>query len=386
MYRGKTVAVVVPAYNEAAFVGDVIDAIPDYVDRIYAVDDCSTDGTWREILDSADAAGSETQSPVGPRETGAGQATGQGSSSDIRSDGGAAGGESRAVGRSSPTEQSGGGATTEGVQAGATPDAGEAHTGSRVVPIRHDVNRGVGGAIKTGYRHAIRDRIDLTAVIAGDGQMDPAILDAFLDPIVDGVAAYTKGNRLESPALHAEMSTWRRGGNRLLTLLTRIASGYWQVSDPQNGYTAISLDALETIDVESLYDRFGFSNDVLVRCNARDLRVADVPMAASYGDEQSHIRYSSFVPRLSALLFRDFCWRLSVTYCRTDFHPLVLLYALGAGGTLAGIGSGLWTLLGPGAAGAGGTLVVVLVSVSLLGLAMRLDRRQSAHLDRSVAD
>ncbi|WP_440005640.1 glycosyltransferase family 2 protein [Halomicrococcus sp. SG-WS-1] len=298
MYEDKTVAVVVPAYNEEAFVGGVIDTVPDFVDRVYAVDDCSTDDTWAEITARAD----DDRERVGALVDGAGEV-------DVADD---------ADGRQVES------------------DGGVAN-GPRVVPIRHRRNRGVGAAIKTGYCAARDDGMDVTAVMAGDGQMDPAMLERVVEPVVDGRADYAKGDRLSYPEYRGEMSGWRSFGNWLLTYLTKVASGYWGVVDPQNGYTAISLRALEAVDVEDVYDDYGFANALLVRLNVAGMRVADVAMPAVYGDEESHIRYATFVPKLSALLAHNFLWRLKTKYLVRDCHPLAFLYGLGAVGTGAGL-------------------------------------------------
>jgi glycosyltransferase involved in cell wall biosynthesis len=278
MYRNSSIAVVVPAYNEEAFIADVLRDIPEYVDRIYVVEDCSTDGTRQEIKRTA-------------------------------------------------------------AELNAQNDA----TFDRVVPLVHEENRGVGAAIKTGYKKACDDGVDVTAVMAGDGQMDPDELERFLDPIIDGRADYTKGNRLWRREHWQSMSAWRQFGNRLLTLLTRIASGYWEMSDPQNGYTAISKRALETVPLDDLYDDYGFANDLLVHLNVNELRVADVPHEAVYGDEESDIEYGSFVPQLSMLLLRDFLWRVKTNYLVLNFHPTVLCYALGTVGTVTSLVTGAAT-------------------------------------------
>jgi hypothetical protein len=228
--------------------------------------------------------------------------------------------------------------------------------------------------------------MDVTAVVAGDGQMDPSILDRFVEPIAEGRADYTKGDRLQSPELRSAMSSWRSAGNFLLTFLTKLASGYWRTNDPQNGYTAISLDALERIDLDALYDRYGFSNDLLITLNAYDFRVADVPMQAVYGDEQSHINYTTFVPRLSSLLLVGFLWRLRVKYCRVDFHPLVFLYALGVLGGTAGLAFAAVTVLGGGSLLAGSVSVFILLfSCTLLVFAMIFDMQHNEHLEERVS-
>jgi glycosyltransferase involved in cell wall biosynthesis len=247
-YRNSVVAVVVPAYNESGFVGDVIEGVPTYVDRVYVVEDCSTDETWSEITAAA----------------------------------------SRVNDRRDPTDP------YEQV----------------VVPIQHDRNQGAGAAVLTGYRRALDDDVDVVATMDGDGQMDPAFLPALLDPIVDGEVAYTKGDRLDDLDAVGDMSRWRLFGNAVLTGLTRVSSGYWRLRDPQNGFTAISTEALSSLDLSALYDRYGFRNDVLVHLSVAGYRIADVSHPALYGEESSDIHYTSFIPRLSWLLLRRFWWRL----------------------------------------------------------------------------
>lgn len=188
-------------------------------------------------------------------------------------------------------------------------------------PIRHERNRGAGAAVKTGYARALEDGMDVIAVMDGDGQMDPAHLERVIEPVIAGEVTYAKGNRLRSSRDYATMSRWRLFGNMLLTMLTRVSSGYWELSDPQNGFTAISSDGLRTVDFDQLYDRYGFLNDLLFALNVNREPVADVAHPARYGDERSTIRYSTFVPRLSALIARNFLTRITRSYVLRRFHP-----------------------------------------------------------------
>ncbi|WIV66206.1 glycosyltransferase family 2 protein [Natrialbaceae archaeon AArc-T1-2] len=337
MYESHSVAVVVPAYNEAGLVGEVIETIPAYVDRIYAVDDRSTDGTWDEIVRHAARRNGSDPDPVDGRPTSR-------SPRDTAADGGV-------------------------------------ESGEVVVPIRHEENRGVGGAITTGYQYALADGIDVTAVMAGDGQMNPDHLEWLLEPIVDGTADYAKGNRLYGND-RSSMSSWRLFGNLTLSYLTKIASGYWRMMDPQNGYTAISHDALEAIDLEDRYEAYGFTNDLLVTLNTHGFRIADVSMPAVYGEEESHIQYRSFVPNLSALLLRRFVRRLYVRYLLTDFHPLALMYAVGVAGgmiALAGITAAVRRRAN-GSSDGMTSLVLLFLSVIDLLLAMVFDRRENEEM------
>ncbi len=325
MYREHTTAVVVPAYNEEAFVAATVESVPAFVDRVYVVDDGSTDDTWREIL----------------------------------------------------------------VAAGAADESTEAHFEERVVPIRHDRNRGVGGAIKTGYLRARDDGIELTAVMGGDGQMEPEMLGDLFDPIVDGRADYTKGNRFLGRTDSGDMPAFRFVGNTVLTALTKVASGYWKNGDPQSGYTAISLRALEATDIESMYEFYGYCNDLLVKLNVAEMRVVDVPRPITYGDEESHITYRTYIPRVSAMLGRNFLWRLKTNYLVFDFNPLVGAYAAGAVAALVAVLGAIWALPGVGQFGTplvrGGLAVALgVLGVLSVAFAMVLDAAATDHLSDTV--
>ena len=200
---------------------------------------------------------------------------------------------------------------------------------SRIIPIRHLKNKGVGASIVSGYKKVIDEGIEIAAVMAGDNQMDPEFLHFLLDPIVDGKCDYSMGNRLINPEFRKGMSRWRFFGNAILTFLTKVASGYWQIMDPQNGYTAISLRALDRIDLNNIYPRYGYCNDLLVKLNVWGFRVVNVPHPARYGQETSKIRYSTYIIRVSKLLLKDFLWRLKTKYIILSFHPLVFYYIMG---------------------------------------------------------
>jgi len=275
MYEGKTIAVVVPAYNEQTQIHGVLETMPDFVDCVIVVDDVSADDTCR-LVDEWIAG--EGESP-------------------------------------------------------------------RTVLIRHEANGGVGKAITTGYHEAIRRRIDVTAVMAGDGQMDPAELESIVAPVVHGQCDYTKGNRLFYDNAWETIPRHRFLGNAFLSMLTKIASGYWHVADSQTGYTAISLTALETIDLDDVYPRYGYPNDMLVRLNVYDFRVADVPIRPVYHvGEQSKMKLWKVIPTMSWLIFRRFCWRLVRKYVIRDFHPLVLFYGFGFLSSTLGMLLGLYLI------------------------------------------
>jgi glycosyltransferase involved in cell wall biosynthesis len=213
-------------------------------------------------------------------------------------------------------------------------DAGDA----RVEVIVHDRNRGVGAAIVTGYVRALEDEMDVVAVMAADNQMDPADLPAIVVPVVRGEVDYAKANRLFSGQAWQLIPRTRYLGNAVLSLLTKVASGYWHVADSQSGYTAISREMLAQLDLDRVYTRYGFPNDLLVHLNVWNARVRDVSSRPVYGvGERSGIRYRQVVPRISWLLLKGFFWRLREKYVIRDFHPLVFFYAFGFFATLAGI-------------------------------------------------
>ncbi|MCU4753669.1 glycosyltransferase family 2 protein [Halobacteria archaeon AArc-curdl1] len=309
MYRDHSVGVVMPAYNEEGFVGDVIRNMPAYVDVMYVIDDCSTDDTWDEVQDAAreDLSREDILSYEG--EEVEREVLADGGSSTILTD------------RATVHERI-----------------------ARVVPIQHHENLGAGGAIKTGYLAALDGGEDVIVTVDGDGQMDLSQMTNLLDPIVAGDADYAKGNRLLYKEYRQDMPTFRFMGNSILTFLTKIASGYWKTMDPQNGYTAISNYALDNVGIHGMYEYYGYCNDLLVKLNAKGMCVADVAMPAVYGDEESSIKYTAYIRKVSRMLLRNFLWRLKVKYLVLDFHPLALFYLFGAATAGLGLLGGLWSL------------------------------------------
>ena len=267
MLAGKVVAVVVPAHYEEQLIGATIQGIPDFVDRIYVVDDASADGT-----------------------AAAARASGDG----------------------------------------------------RVVVVRHERNGGVGAAIVTGYRRALAEGADVACVMAADNQMDPNELERIASPVAQGEVDYAKANRLVSGEAWRVMPRSRYLGGAILSFLTKIASGYWHVADSQSGYTAATREILEQLDLERVYPRYGFPNDMLVHLNVWNARVRDVPARPVYGvGERSGIKLRSVVPRISWLLVKGFFWRMREKYVIRDFHPLVLFYLLGFVMSVCGFGLGV---------------------------------------------
>ena len=212
----------------------------------------------------------------------------------------------------------------------------------RILLIRHQTNRGVGGSISSGYVWCRENDIDIAVVMAGDGQMDPADLPALLDPVVEDRTDYTKGNRLVTGEAWKRIPHARYLGNSALTFLTKIASGYWHVTDSQTGYTALNKRALHLLPLEDIYPRYGMPNDFLVTLNIYSMRVMDVPVNPVYGiGEKSGIKYRHAVFYLSLLLLRLFCRRMVQKYIIRDFHPLIFFYTFGTALLIPGLVFGL---------------------------------------------
>jgi glycosyltransferase involved in cell wall biosynthesis len=212
----------------------------------------------------------------------------------------------------------------------------------RVEVIVHEQNQGVGAAIITGYKRALEERIDVTAVMAADAQMDPADLETLVAPVARREVDYAKANRLFTGRAWEIIPRYRYLGNAFLSLMTKIASGYWHVADSQSGYTAISLEMLELLDLDRIYPRYGFPNDMLVHLNVWNGRVRDYPSRPIYGvGERSGIRLRKVVPAISWLLIKGFFWRMREKYVIRDFHPLVFFYLLGIVMGFLGLGLGI---------------------------------------------
>ena len=172
--------------------------------------------------------------------------------------------------------------------------------------------------------------MDATAVMAGDNQMDPDELEGLSLPIVRGELDYAKANRLFTGSAWKLIPRNRYIGNAILSLLTKVASGYWHIADSQAGYTVISLRILQLLDLDRIYTSYGFPNDMLVHLNVWNARVRDFQSRPIYGvGERSGIRIRRVVPRISWLLWKGFFWRMREKYVIRDFHPLVFFYFLG---------------------------------------------------------
>ncbi len=212
----------------------------------------------------------------------------------------------------------------------------------RLVVLFHDENRGVGGAVKTGYRYVLDNRIDYAVKIDSDGQMSPALIPDFLEPLVERRADYTKGNRFFRSGDLAQMPIHRVIGNAGLSFLNKIASGYWKIFDPTNGYTAISHRALQELQLQYIDDRYFFESDMLYHLSLNRCVVRDIPMTALYGDEKSGLSAGRNMLPFFFKMIRNSIKRIIYRYYLRDFSIASLELFLGLILTLSGSSWGLW--------------------------------------------
>lgn len=267
MYKEQRIAVVVPAHNEALQLDEVIDTMPEYVDHIIIVDDCSSDGTADVIGNSKDP---------------------------------------RVVGMTTPR------------------------------------NSGVGGATLLGYSKALELDSSVAVKMDGDGQMPPEHLHLLLDALIEQNYDYAKGNRfLAGESLHV-MPRHRLFGNVVLTFVNKLASGYWHIFDPQNGFTAIKCETLQRLNLNQIHQRYFFENDMLIALNFHNARVKDVGIPARYRGERSDLNPFK-VGVTFPLLFLPRLWRrIYQKYVLRDFSPIALFLFLGLLLLAWGIGFGVY--------------------------------------------
>ncbi|MEA1873281.1 MAG: glycosyltransferase [Bacteroidota bacterium] len=306
MLKNKTIAVVIPAYNEESQINMVINTMPEFVDRIVIVNDKSKDKTLDVVEKCIESDKNDysneliaEQIPEKNRYNEAEQVVFEMSQK-----------EKLRFTRSEIVNEN--------------PDT------DRIILINHIDNGGVGAAIASGYKWCKDMSIDCTAVMAGDGQMDPLELKGICLPVIDDGVDYVKGNRLIHQSARMVIPKHRFFGNSVLSILTKIASGYWRVSDTQTGYTAISLSALSKIELYKIYPRYGMPNDMLVKLNIASCTLREVPIKPVYRvGEQSKMKIRKVIPKISWLLLRSFFKRLWQKYFVRNFHPLFVLYFIG---------------------------------------------------------
>lgn len=267
MYSGYSIHVVVPCFNVADHIDSVLSDMPTFVDRIFAVDDGSSDDTIERLERSGDP---------------------------------------------------------------------------RLGIVRHSRNRGVGAAVISGFEQAVSTGADIIVKVDGDGQMDLTRLQTLLDALATEGFDYAKGNRLLDRRALSAMPRTRVVGNFALTFLTKLASGYWNILDPQNGYLAIRSRTWSLLDPSRLSTGYFFENDMLINLNIISARVKDVRMPARYLGESSHLRVRRVIPSFMVLLIRRIGYRFMTKYVLLDFSPIALFVLAGLPLFLWGVGFGAW--------------------------------------------
>ena len=213
----------------------------------------------------------------------------------------------------------------------------------RLTLVRHAVNQGVGGAMVTGFRLALERGAEVVVKMDGDGQMDPALLPTLLDPIVQNGYSYAKGNRFLREDSLVKMPTIRLIGSFFLTFLAKLASGYWHVFDPVNGYIAIDAAMLRKLPLDRIARRYFFESDMLIHLNVCKARVKDVPMPASYGDERSHLRLNQVALTFPLYLVKGFWYRIYERHVLREFSAVAMFWILGVLMLTWGTGFGAYT-------------------------------------------
>jgi len=254
MYKNHRITAVIPAHNEGRHIAQVVKSVPEYVDHVVVVDDCSVDETSEIALATKD---------------------------------------------------------------------------ERLIALKTPSNHGVGGATLIGYSKALEIESDIVVKMDGDGQMAPEYLLTLLNALIEEGYDYAKGNRFLAAESLVFMPRHRLFGNVVLTFMTKLASGYWNVFDPQNGYTAIKAEALRPLDFNSIHKRFFFENDMLVQLNLSNRRVKDVAIPARYGEEKSDLNPFKVSLTFPLLLLRRFFRRVYEKYVLRDFSPIALFFFAG---------------------------------------------------------
>lgn len=293
MIKGKTIAVIIPCYKVEAHIKNVIDMIPEYVDTVVAVNDCSPDNTKTVLKEIV---------KVNPK----------------------------------------------------------------LVVIQHDVNQGVGGAMITGFKACIEKNIDIIVKVDGDGQMDMSFMPQLIDAVIDSKYDYSKGDRVRNRKMLEKMPAVRRFGNLGLTFLIRIASGYWKISDPTNGYLCITLPTLKKLDLSRLSKRFFFESSLITELYFTGAKIKDVQMPSIYGDEKSNLSVWKALFSFPAKLMKAHLRRLRMQYFIDDFNISSVYLAIGFPMFLFGLVFGLvkWIHYAKiGISAPTGTIIISLITI-----------------------
>ena len=242
----------------------------------------------------------------------------------------------------------------------------------RVRVLFHETNQGVGGAVVTGYKAALKDGVEVVVKVDGDGQMDPGLISTIARPVIEGSADYAKGNRFDSLENLFSMPKTRIFGNAVLSLWSKLSSGYWNITDPTNGFTAIHRKALDAIQLDKLRKTYFFESDLLFRLSIVNAVVMDVPMVSVYGDEKSNLK-------IRKVIF-EFPWRHTVNLAKRVFYKYYLRewsvasfeLPIGLGLTIFGAWFGLARFFEASSAGQATTAGQVTLSALALILGVQL--------------
>lgn len=305
MLNNKTIAVVIPAFNEESQIKEVLETIPSFIDRVIVINDCSKDDTElivKQVVehDKADYSIDSIQPvKIVPDKFNQAEVLLQEISKQEK--------------------------------ANLTPSKiiNNNYLTNRIILISHLKNAGVGAAVATGYQWCKEHQIDCVVKVDGDGQMDPSEIEKICSPVVYDGIDYVKGNRLIHRSSKLVIPRIRFIGNSVLSILTKIASGYWSVSDTQTAFAAISKNALEAISLDRLYTTYGYPNDILVKLNIASCTLKEVEIKPIYNvGEKSKMKIFKLLIPLSWLLFKSFFKRIWLKYFIRDFHPLFIFYHL----------------------------------------------------------
>ncbi|MFC1725832.1 glycosyltransferase family 2 protein [candidate division KSB1 bacterium] len=314
MYKDKKISLVIPAYNEEKLIKPTLENVPEVIDKIYVVDDASTDNMPEVVKECQ---------------------------------------------KNDP----------------------------RINLISHEKNMGPGQGIITGYKKSSEDGYDIAVVVGGDFQMPLDEVKTLLDPVISGDADYTKGNRfMMGGNAFEDMPKIRLFGNTVISMFTKIASGYYKIFDVVDGYTAITKRAIDLINWDKAWKGYGYPMDFLVRLNTYGLKVKDVPRKAIYlpGERQSQIKGIKYALKVSPMLFKGFFYRLFVKYLIRDFNPIIFFYLLGIALFPLGILFGGYLVYikctGGGISGATAVLdaLLIITGLQFLLFAMLFDMQESS--------
>jgi glycosyltransferase involved in cell wall biosynthesis len=298
--QNSCIAVVIPCYRVAKHILTVCESIPDFVARIYVVDDACPEQSGQLVL------------------------------ANIRD--------------------------------------------PRLQVLFHEQNQGVGGAVMTGYQAALADGADIIVKIDGDGQMDPSLIQYFIQPIASGQADYTKGNRFYDLTGLKSMPKVRIFGNAVLSLLNKLSSGYWNIFDPTNGFTAVHANVCRRLPFSKISNRYFFETDMLFRLNTLRAMVMDIPMDAKYASEVSNLKVSGVAGEFLWKHLRNVVKRIGYNYFLRDMSIASIELVLGLLLTVFGVSFGLhgWLLsIQTNVAATAGTVMIAAMPI-LLGMQLIL--------------